>query len=237
MSEISPAVSIHALTKRFGMTKVLRGIDLDLQPGEFLSLFGPNGAGKSTLLRILSTLMHPTSGTATLLGYDVAENGEDIRKYIGVLSHHPLLFPTLTAAENLTFYGQMFAVPDLNARIETLLNDVDLQEFHDRPVENFSRGMQQRLAIARALLHQPRLLLLDEPYTGLDQHGITFLTEILRTFHEAGGTVVMVSHDFAHGLELCTSAAILKRGKLAYYGNPEELDEPFPLWYQRCTGE
>lgn len=228
---------MRALTKRFGMTKVLRGIDLELQPGEFLSLFGPNGAGKSTLLHILSTLMHPTSGKARLLGHDIAEEGEEIRKYIGVLSHHPLLFPTLTAAENLKFYGQMFAVPDLNIRIETLLNDVELQEFHDRPIENFSRGMQQRLAIARALLHQPRLLMLDEPYTGLDQHGIAFLTATLRTFKKSGGTVVMVSHDFAQGLELCTKAAILKRGKLAYYGNPEELDEPFPLWYQRCTRE
>ncbi len=236
MPESFPAVSIRALTKRFGMSKVLRGIDLAVQPGEFLSLFGPNGAGKSTLLRILSTLMHPTSGTAAVLGYDIAEGGDEIRKHIGVLSHHPLLFPTLTAAENLKFYGRMFAVADLEARIETLLNNVNLQEFRDRPVENFSRGMQQRLAIARALLHQPRLLLLDEPYTGLDQHGMAFLTETLRIFQHDGGTVVMVSHDFAQGLELCTRAAILKRGKLAYYGNPAELDEPFPVWYQRCTG-
>ncbi len=236
MPDTAPAVRITGVTKRFGMTKVLRGIDLELQTGEFLSLFGPNGAGKSTLLRIVSTLMHPTSGNAALLGCDIAGEGEEIRKHIGVLSHHPMLFPTLTAAENLRFYGRMFAVPNVNARIDLLLKNVDLQEFCDRPVEKFSRGMQQRLAIARALLHTPRLLLLDEPYTGLDQHGMAFLTGTLRIFRDDGGTVVMVTNDFAQGLELCTRAAILKRGKLVYYGNPADLDEPFPLWYQRCTG-
>jgi heme exporter protein A len=236
MSETPPAVSIAGVTKRFGMTKVLKGIDLDIQQGEFLSLFGPNGAGKSTLLRILSTLMHPTSGTAHLLGFDVLQEGEEVRKYIGVLTHQPLLFPTLTASENLKFYGQMFAVANLHNRIESLLTEVGLIDVRNRRVENFSRGMQQRLAIARALLHQPRLLLLDEPYTGLDQDGMAFFTRTLRTFRDAGGTILMTSHDFGRSLELCTKAAILKRGTLVYYGDPTELDDEFPLWYQRCIG-
>jgi heme exporter protein A len=237
MPESPAAVSIRALTKRFGATPVLRGIDARVPVGEFLSVFGPNGAGKTTLLRILATLVRPTSGQVEIFGHDPAAGaGAAIRAQIGVLSHQPLLFPTLTVAENLTFYGRMFAVSDLSARIDALLDTVALRDDRKRLVEQCSRGMQQRLAIARALLHAPRLLLLDEPYTGLDQAGMVVLTDALRAFHQRGGTVIMASHDFAQGLELCDRAAIVHRGRLVYAGNPVELDDPFPIWYQRCTG-
>ncbi len=230
------AIRIDALTKRFGFTWALNDISFTLNQGEFLAVFGPNGAGKTTLIRILSTLMNPTSGRGTLLGYSLEDEGETVRKAIGVLTHHPLLFPTLTGYENLKFYGQMFEVKNLKARIDELFREVGLIEHRDQLVETFSRGMQQRLAIARAFIHAPRLLLLDEPYTGLDQDGIAFLRQRLRDFLDEGKTVVMTCHDFGKGLELCTKAAILNEGHLVYYGDPSTLEEGFESLYQRCVG-
>ncbi len=232
---VTPAINIDDLTKRFGFTWALNGIDLTLEQGELLAMFGPNGAGKTTLLRILSTLMKPTSGRVTLLGYDLETDGESVRRSIGVLTHQPLLFPTLTGYENLKFYGQMFEVKHLNDRIDELLVDVGLIEHRNQTIETFSRGMQQRLAIARAVIHTPHLLLLDEPYTGLDQNGIAFLTQTLRIFLDQGRTVIMTCHNFARGLELCTNAAILNDGYLVYYGAPSALEEDFESFYQRCV--
>jgi heme exporter protein A len=232
----NPAIRIDTLTKRFGFTWALNDISFTLDQGDFLAVFGPNGAGKTTLIRILSTLMKPTSGRGTLLGYNLDDEGESVRKTIGVLTHHPLLFPTLTGYENLKFYGQMFEVKNLKTRIDQLLRNVGLIEYRDHLVETFSRGMQQRLAIARAIIHAPRLLLLDEPYTGLDQNGITFLRQLLRDFLDEGKTVIMTSHDFDRDLELCTKAAILKEGQLVYYGDPSEEEEGFESLYRRCVG-
>lgn len=230
------AIRIDALTKRFGFTWALNDISFTLNQGEFLAVFGPNGAGKTTLIRILSTLMNPTSGRGTLLGYSLEDERETVRKAIGVLTHHPLLFPTLTGYENLKFYGQMFEVKNLKARIDGLLREVGLSEQRDQLVETFSRGMQQRLAIARTFIHAPRLLLLDEPYTGLDQDGIAFLRQRLKDFLDEGKTVVMICHDFGRGLELCTKAAILNEGHLVYYGDPSTLENGFASLYQRCVG-
>lgn len=228
-----PAVSLSGVTKRFGFTLALDDIDLILDQGEFLAMFGPNGAGKTTLLQILATLASPTSGGVRLLGHDPAHNGETVRKSIGVLSHNPFLVPTLTAYENLKFYGQMFAVKNLHVRIVELLKNVGLFEHRDQLVETFSRGMQQRLAIARAILHRPRLLLLDEPYTGLDQDGIALLKHTLRTFLDEGKTTIMTDHDFARGLEFCTKAVILNHGELVYYDDPATLEETFESLYWR----
>jgi heme exporter protein A len=227
------AIKTEALTKRFGFSWALKGIDLTLNQGELLAIFGPNGAGKTTLIRILSTLMTPTSGKGRLLGYDLEQEGDLVRKSIGVLAHYPLLFPTLTAAENLKFYGQMFQIQQLSRRIEKLLDEVGLLEHRDQLVETFSRGMQQRLAIARAILHSPSLLLLDEPFTGLDQEGIDFLKQTLKDFLEQGQTIIMTSHDFVKGMELCTKAAILNNGHLVYYGVPSEQKGNFQAFYQR----
>jgi heme exporter protein A len=234
---IPPAVKTEALTKRFGFTWALKGIDVTLDQGELLAIFGPNGAGKTTFIRILSTLMTPTSGKGMLLGYDLEHEGDLVRKTIGVLAHYPLLFPTLTAAENLKFYGRMFEVHQLSRRIEELLDEVGLLEHCDQLVETFSRGMQQRLAIARAIIHSPQLLLLDEPFTGLDQEGIDFLTQTLKDFLEQGQTIIMTSHDFVKGMELCTKAAILNNGHLVYYGTPSEQKENFHSFYQRSIKE
>ena len=232
-SKALPAIAISALTKRFGFTTALDDIDLQLEQGEFLALFGPNGAGKSTLLNILSTLSSPTSGTVRLLGYDPAKHGEQIRASIGVLSHHPLLIPTLTASENLKFYAQMFGIQQFNQRIEELLKQVGLFEQRSQIVETFSRGMQQRLAIARAILHKPGMLLLDEPFTGLDQDGIALLKQILRDFRQKGKTIIMTDHDFPRGLELCTKVAIVNHGELMFCSDSSELEEPFETIYRK----
>lgn len=223
------------MTKRFGFTMALDGVDLTLERGEFMSIFGPNGAGKSTLLRILSTLMRPTSGSAALLGYDLEEEGEALRKVIGVLSHHPMLIENLTAYENLKFYGQMFEVDHLTTRIDELLSEVGLMEHRGRQVQTFSRGMQQRLAIARTVIHEPQLLLLDEPHTGLDQSGMALLSRTLKAFLDRGRTVIMTCHDFDRGLELCTKAGILNDGRLVYFGDPSNLEESFDVCYRRCV--
>jgi heme exporter protein A len=233
--ERNSAVRIEALSKRFGLAWALSGIDFTLDQGELLSVFGPNGAGKSTLIRVLSTLMRPTSGKVTLLGYDLGKEAERLRKLIGVLTHHPLLFDNLTAQENLKFYGQMFGVDDLKAKIEKLLTEVGLIEQKNQLVGTFSRGMQQRLAIARVLIHEPRILLLDEPHTGLDQDGMALLTRTLKAFLEQGRTVMMTSHDFARGLELCSKAAILNNGHLIYWGDPSKLEDGFESFYKRSV--
>ncbi len=228
-----PAVLISGLTKRFGFFSVLKGVDLVLEQGEFLAIFGPNGAGKTTLLKILSTLSTPTSGHIRVFGYDLVHDGKHVRQFIGVLSHQPFLVPTLTGYENLKFYGQMFGVNNLHTRIEKLLKDVDMFERRNQLVETCSRGMQQRLGIARALLHHPRLLLLDEPYTGLDLAGIAFLQQTLKHFHDQGNTIIMTCHDFVRGLEFCTKAAILKQGALGYYSDPSQETQRFDVLYRQ----
>ena len=177
-----PAVTVFGLTKRFGFTSALKGIDLALKQGEFLAIFGPNGAGKTTLLNILATLSTPTTGQARILGHDLTHDGAAIRRAIGVLSHQPFLIPTLTAYENLKFYGQMFDVPSLTQRIEYLLNEVGMLEHRDRLVDTFSRGMQQRIGIARALLHDPRLLLLMSRSPAWISTGLPFLLVLWQHF-------------------------------------------------------
>ncbi len=228
-----PAVEMRGVTKRFGFSSALKGIDLHLEQGEFLAIFGPNGAGKTTLLRILATLTAPSSGTIKVLGYDPSHEGNAIRQRIGVLSHQPFLVPTLTGYENLKFYGQMFGIEDRKSRIAALLKEVGMDEYRDRIVATFSRGMTQRIGIARALLHSPRLLLLDEPFTGLDQEGIAYLKRTLTSFLKEGNTILMACHDFDRGLELCTKTAILKKGELVYYGEAPAQKAEFELLYRQ----
>jgi heme exporter protein A len=161
-------IIVNSLTKQFGPFLALRGIDLDIRPGEFVTIVGPNGAGKTTLLRILATLSRPTHGHVSIAGHPLPKGADDARRQIGLLSHQPLLYGDLTAEENLRFFGQMYDVPQLEARILELLDRVELLDRRQDRARTFSRGMQQRLAIARALLHDPAVVLLDEPFTGLD---------------------------------------------------------------------
>ena len=207
---------MRALTKRFGYKKALNQVNLTVKKGEFLALFGPNGAGKTTLIRILSSLMRPTSGEVVVAGYDARNEGEDLRRIIGVISHNTFLYDNLTAFENLKFYGRMYDVKDLKERIEEVLELVGLKERMHERVQTFSRGMQQRLSVARAILHGPAILLLDEPFVGLDQNGLETLKGILEGFREGGKTTVMTSHDLERGLEMCSRVAILNSGVMVY---------------------
>lgn len=204
------------LTKSFGNFRALKGINLSLEKGQFLTLFGPNGAGKTTLIKILSTLMRPTSGEIKIAGLDPREEGELIRKQIGVISHSTYLYPNLTAYENLKFYGKMYDLPDLHEAIQRVLEEVDLKDRMRDLVRTYSRGMQQRLSIARALLHNPTVMFLDEPYTGLDLRAAQKLRDLLQTVHTPERTLIMTTHNLSQGLEVSDVAGILVKGKLVY---------------------
>ncbi len=195
------------------------GVDLDLAPGERLALAGPNGAGKSTLLRILATLIRPQAGTLTVLGTDVAAGARQARGGLGYLAHDPLVYPDLTARQNLEFFGDLYGIPDRDARIDDLLDHVGLRGRAEDTVRTFSRGMAQRLALARMLLHRPRLLLLDEPHASLDQRGALLLDDQLRAARSDGRAAVIVTHEVERVAPLCDRLVVLGAGRVV-------LDEP-----------
>ena len=192
----SHVIQVRKLIKRFGPKTVLNQLSLEVADGEFVAILGPNGAGKTTLLRILSSLSKPTFGEISIAGFSLPSQSASVRQRLGVVSHLPLLYGDLTAAENLVFYGRMFAVPSLTARVDQVLKLVGLSHRAGDLVRTFSRGMQQRLAIGRAVLHDPEVLLLDEPHTGLDQDACDMLDEVLKEVAVQGRTVLMTSHDF-----------------------------------------
>ncbi|MBI5565943.1 MAG: heme ABC exporter ATP-binding protein CcmA [Chloroflexi bacterium] len=225
-----------ALTKQFGPFRALRGVDLDIRPGEFVTIVGPNGAGKTTLLRILATLSRPTDGHVSIAGHALPKGADEARRQIGLLSHQPLLYGDLTAEENLRFFGRMYDVPNLEARIVEQLDRVDLLDRKNDRARTFSRGMHQRLAIARALLHDPSVVLLDEPFTGLDPHASDRLEELLHTLNNGERTVVMTIHDLERGWAMCNRALVLARGKIVYEARTTEVDvATFRSEFRRVT--
>ncbi|MFZ3062959.1 MAG: ABC transporter ATP-binding protein [Actinomycetota bacterium] len=219
----SLAVRVERVNKSFGRRKVLSDISFDLKEGEFLSIFGPNGAGKTTLLKILSTLMEPTSGDVWVSGLSVKEKPLKIRKKIGFVSHSPLLYIDLTAYENLKFYGRMYGVERLEERIDELLEKVELNHRRYDLVGTFSRGMLQRLAIARVLLHEPEIVFLDEPHAGLDPHAVDILDSFISDL-KGSHTFVMVTHNLEKGLSLSTQALILSGGEVVFHEKGEKID-------------
>jgi heme exporter protein A len=216
-------IEVKKLVKRFGMKTVLRGLDFHVQTGEFVALLGPNGAGKTTFLRILSSLSRPSMGQVKVAGFTLPAQSAAVRQRLGVVSHMPLLYGDLTAEENLQFYGRMYNIPTLNERISEVLDLVGLVSRRRDMVRTFSRGMQQRLAIGRAVLHDPDVMLFDEPYTGLDQDASEMLDGVLKNVAAAGRTVVMTSHDLARAEDLATRFDILSRGVIAASVNRNEL--------------
>jgi heme exporter protein A len=208
-------IEARKIVKRFGLKPVLRGVDFRVERGEFVTLVGPNGAGKTTFMRILASLARPNLGELRVAGFVLPAQAAAVRRSIGVLSHQPLLYGDLTAEENLRFYGKMYAVQDLEARIGDTLHLVGLQRRRRDLVRSFSRGMQQRLAIARATLHEPALLLFDEPHTGLDPDAAAMLDDLLREVAQRGRTIVMTSHDLQRASDLATRVDILSKGKIA----------------------
>jgi heme exporter protein A len=232
-------IEARKLTKTFGVNPVLRGLDLDVPRGEFVTLLGPNGSGKTTLLRILGALSRPTAGTIRIGGWELPKEADRVRAQLGVVSHLPLLYDTLTAEENLLFFARLYNLPraERHDRIEAVLRRVGLWRRARDVVRTYSRGMQQRLAIARAILHDPAVLLLDEPYTGLDQDAAALLDELLREVAIGGRTVVMTTHDLWRGHALADRIVILSRGKLAYDERTSAIDPAaLPTLYADVTG-
>jgi heme exporter protein A len=216
-------ITVKKLVKRFGLKTVLRGVDFEVQPGEFVALLGPNGAGKTTFLRILASLSRPSLGEVRVAGYRLPNEAAAVRARLGVVSHLPLLYGDLSAEENLRFYGRMYGIENLEARITEVLEMVGLDTRRRDLVRTFSRGMQQRLAIGRAVLHDPDVMLFDEPYTGLDQDASSMLDEVLQTVAAKGRTVVMTSHDLARAEDLATRFDILSRGVIAATATSDQL--------------
>ena len=217
-------IETKALAKSFGLKRVLRGVEFAVEPGELAVLLGPNGAGKTTLLRILGTLSRPSAGLVKVAGSKLPAGATQARQRLGVVSHHPLLYSDLTAEENLRFYARLYGLTNPAERIAQRLTQVGLAARRRDLVRTYSRGMQQRLALARAMLHDPQVLLFDEPYTGLDQEAADMLDGQLRSAAAQGCTVLMTTHDLPRGLALASRVLILSRGVIAFSARRGEFD-------------
>lgn len=207
-------LSLTGVGRWFGRRKALTGITFDCQAGDIVGLLGPNGAGKSTLLAILATLLRPSAGQVAYGSVSAAAGGAALRGRLGVLGHDLYLYPELTARENLTFFARLYRLASPTQRVADALDRADLSERADEPVQRFSRGMRQRVALERALLHQPRLLLLDEPFTGLDQASASTLVARLRGLREVGTVVMVATHDLDVADGLLTRALYLRNGRV-----------------------
>lgn len=230
------AIKVNDLTKQFGVRKAVDGLSFDLDAGAFLSVFGPNGAGKTTLLRMLAALSRPTSGTILIDGIDVLEHPEEIRGRVGMISHESMLYPDLSAEENLIFYGQLYGVTDPSVRAKELLDAVGLKHRRMDRVRTFSRGMVQRVSIARALMHDPEIVLLDEPYAGLDPQACDVFDSLIEEVRE-GRTFCMVSHDFDKGVSLATHILVMRAGREVLFAARDEVStEELANLYRESVG-
>jgi heme exporter protein A len=221
---VETLVEARGLVREYGPVVAVDGIDLTLARGEFLTIFGPNGAGKSSLLRMLGGAMRPTRGTVAIGGALLDFADGEWRRRVGMLSHQGFLYPQLTAEENLRFYGRLFALADVEALAQRRLERVGLADRASIAVHKLSHGMRQRLALARALLHDPDLVLLDEPVTGLDPAAAGVLRGVLEELRRERRTVVMVTHNLAEGIALATRVAIQVRGRLAWEGTHAQVE-------------
>ena len=226
-------ITVKKLVKRFGLKAILRGLDFEVQPGEFVALLGPNGAGKTTFLRILSSLSRPSLGEVHVAGYRLPNEAAQVRARLGVVSHLPLLYGDLTAEENLRFYARMYNIPNQNLRITEVLEMVGLETRRRDLVRTFSRGMQQRLAIGRAVLHDPEVMLFDEPHTGLDQEACAMLDDVLRQVAARGRTVLMTSHDLTRVGDLASRFDVLSRGRIVASVRADQLPRDGLLAFYR----
>jgi heme exporter protein A len=224
-----PALTVQDLTFKTGYNSILRNIHFQLPPGELLLLLGPNGAGKSTLLKCLAGLL-PHQGKMEILGQSLKKNYE-VKRKVGYLGHESFLYMKFSARENLSFYAGLYGVP---VNIPETLSDYQLTEFGEQLVETFSRGMKQKLSLARALLHNPELVFLDEPFTGLDQPASIMLREkILQLRNKT--TVVLTTHELEQGFELCDRVLILKSGRQVFFGHKEEIADDIRQFYNKMT--
>ncbi|MBI1892874.1 MAG: heme ABC exporter ATP-binding protein CcmA [Candidatus Rokubacteria bacterium] len=232
------AIEAQGLWKEYGSTRVLQDVSLTVAPGEGLVLLGPNGAGKTTLLKILATLIRPTAGLVRIAGYELRRDADAIRRHVGLLAHGSYLYEDLTAVENLQFFATLHGLAVRKGDLLRALGDVDLGGDADQRVREFSLGMKRRLAFARLGLQRPRVLLLDEPFAGLDQQGIKRVEDSLTAFKEEGAAVLMVTHNLGHGLAMADRVAILAAGRVAVERNRHGLDpEALSALYTTHTGD
>jgi heme exporter protein A len=216
------ALQADDIRKTFGHFTALAGVSLNVERGEFLALFGRNGAGKTTFLKIAATLVRYTHGKLRIEGIDISEQPEQARLHIGFLSHNTYLYRDLNPVENLRFFAKLYGLKDPETRIESLLDRVGLRRRSSDPVRAFSRGLHQRLGIARVMLHDPSLILLDEPYTGLDANAVEVLNEMLDEASAAGKTIILTTHDLEQGLRGASRAAIIDKGKVVFSGTAKD---------------
>ncbi len=209
------------IRRSFGKKNVLNGLDLELHKGDVYVLFGSNGVGKTTLVKILATLIHSDKGEISHFGMSAEDDLKDIRRKIGFMSHEPYLYRDLTAHENLDFFADLYSIPNKEKRIEEMLKMVELYHRSFDKVGSFSRGMKQRLALARTLLHSPELVFLDEPYSGLDLNAQAMLNKVIEKMNQEGVTFFMITHDLEKGMEIATRRGILSKGKIIDDDNAE----------------
>jgi heme exporter protein A len=229
------AIEAVGLEKTFGDKRALRGVDLQVGRGECLVIFGPNGAGKTTLLKILATLLKPSAGSVSINGMDIRDKPSYIRRNISLVGHQTFLYDNLTLYENLKFYGKMYGVPDLDWRIRDVAAWVQLEPQLDDRAGTLSRGLQQRASLARAVLHDPAILFLDEPEVGLDPHAAAIIKDIMGNINAGSRTVVMATHNLERGLELADRIIILDRGRIVYRESRPAIGEgDFQQVYDRC---
>jgi heme exporter protein A len=220
---VAPIVEVTELARDFGSRRAVAGVTFSLAPGECLSLFGPNGAGKTTLLRVLAGLLKPSSGSARIAGIQLP-GGALARSRVGLISHHTMLYEALSSRENVAFSARLYGIRNAQGRVEDSLRRMSMLERADASVRSLSRGMQQRVSIARAMVHSPQLVLADEPYSGLDHSGARSLTALLQELRSAGTAIIIVTHNLAEGLSLATHAAVMQRGKFVRYDVAERVD-------------
>ena len=220
-NEHSPAIQTRRLTRNYGRVKAISGLDLTIQTGERVLLVGPNGSGKTTLIKLLATLIKPTSGELFVHGLDASRHDASIRSAIGVLLHEPLLYGRLTAAENLRFYARMFRVPHPDERIQTLADQLEVTDLLGARVDSLSHGQRKRVALLRAVLHDPGIILLDEPDSGLDRNALDLLVEFCKS---ESRTIVMSTHNLDNGLAIADRAVFLKRGRVTMDSGLGDID-------------
>ena len=227
-------IQARNLSKLYGDLPAVQNVSLDVAAGEFLGLLGRNGAGKTTLLKLLALLTRPSFGTLRIAGVDQSSDGNAARQRMGLLGHNSFLYDDLTAEENLLFYANLYGVPDARPACLATLETVGLSAFRRELARNFSRGMRQRLTIGRLFLHDPALLLLDEPFTGLDDRAAALLERLLQEAHGKGKTIVLCTHQLEFALKWADRLLILERGKVAYLGpnRPDQPDEMRNLYLQ-----
>ncbi|MBA3645481.1 MAG: ABC transporter ATP-binding protein [Gemmatimonadaceae bacterium] len=232
----SPVVEAADLYRSFGRKQALAGVSFTVRAGECLALFGPNGAGKTTVLRTLAGLLRPTRGEARISGH-VLPGEPSVRAHIGIVSHHSLLYDSLSARENVGFAARLYRVPDPDAAAVRALEKMGMGVRMNTPVRSLSRGMQQRVSIARAIVHSPSVILADEPYSGLDDEGSRSLTALLGELRAAGAAMIVVTHNVAEGLALATHASVLSAGKIVSLLSRDAIDEAaFPAHYRNLVG-